>query len=156
MRCMSGERFTLDTNILIYAIDHDADARHVVAMEIIEAAAAGDCVLTLQSLTECFAAATRGGRMPRAQAARYVEYLLTLFEVVPLSDAALRRALVTSTGGRATWWDALLVATASEARCAAILTEDMHAGGTLMGVRVVNPFASDGLTPAARAILYGS
>ncbi len=62
-------------------------------------------------------------------------------------------ALRAAAEGRACYWDALLVATAAEAGCAAILTEDMADGATLFGVRIVNPFAGDPLSAQAGALL---
>ncbi|MBW2196188.1 MAG: hypothetical protein JRF37_11825 [Deltaproteobacteria bacterium] len=46
---MSGRRFTLDTNILFYAMDKDAGSRHKLAMEIVDRASLSDCVIILQS-----------------------------------------------------------------------------------------------------------
>ena len=56
---MSANRLTLDTNILIYAIDRDAKDKHKRAISVIEQAIHLDCVLTLQALCELYAAATR-------------------------------------------------------------------------------------------------
>ena len=47
---MSAERFTLDTNLLVYAIDRDAGERHQQAVAIVDRAVELDCVLTLQVL----------------------------------------------------------------------------------------------------------
>jgi predicted nucleic acid-binding protein len=56
--------------------------------------------------------------------------------------------------GRASYWDALLVATAAEAGCAVILTEDLAHGSTLGGVAIHNPFTrGGGLTARARRLL---
>ncbi|MEA2741093.1 MAG: hypothetical protein QOH05_4400 [Acetobacteraceae bacterium] len=50
--------------------------------------------------------------------------------------------------------DAELVATAAEAGCTTILTEDLADGGLLFGVRILNPFSGGlTLTPAAEALL---
>ena len=43
---------TLDTNILIYAIDFQAGGRNEIAQSVIDGASIGDCVLTLQALGE--------------------------------------------------------------------------------------------------------
>jgi hypothetical protein len=59
MRAMSVDRITLDTNILIYAIDKDAGIRHQRAMGIVDDAVQQDCVLVLQALSEFFSAVTR-------------------------------------------------------------------------------------------------
>ena len=56
--------------------------------------------------------------------------------------------------GRASYWDALLVATAAEAGCRLILTEDLADGTTLGGVTIHNPFTAGGrLTRHAQLLL---
>ena len=52
-------RFTLDANVLVYAVDSNADHRHDEAAELVRDAARSDCVLTLQALGEFVNAATR-------------------------------------------------------------------------------------------------
>ena len=52
-------RFSLDTIILIYAVDRDAGERHVRAGELMARAAPRDCVLTVPALAEFFHATTR-------------------------------------------------------------------------------------------------
>jgi len=50
--------------------------------------------------------------------------------------------------------DALLLATAGEAGCRIILTEDLADGADLAGVRIRNPFSpTGGLTEQARVLL---
>ena len=66
---MSGERFTLDTNILVYALAGNPDARRQRAEHIINLARRCDCWLTLQSVSEFYAAVTRKRLASRAQAA---------------------------------------------------------------------------------------
>lgn len=51
---MSDERFTLDTNLLVYTVDCDAGERHQQAITIVDRAVEQDCVLTLQVLAELF------------------------------------------------------------------------------------------------------
>ncbi len=61
---MSVERITLDTNILIYAIDKDANHKQKLAIDLIERCVTTyDCVLTLQSLSEFYFVATRKGKI---------------------------------------------------------------------------------------------
>jgi predicted nucleic acid-binding protein len=47
-------RFTLDTNILVYAIDMQAGDRHLVALDLVRRARGRDCIVTLQALAELF------------------------------------------------------------------------------------------------------
>jgi hypothetical protein len=50
-------------------------------------------------------------------------------------------------------FDALLLATARNAGCAVALSEDMHDGGTPLGITVRNPFVAGGLPDDLRALL---
>ena len=41
-----SERFTLDTNLLVYSVDATAGVRHLLAIEIVDRAIERDCCLT--------------------------------------------------------------------------------------------------------------
>jgi predicted nucleic acid-binding protein len=150
---MSGERFTLDTNVLFYHVDAGAGPRHLRAMQIVGRAVAANCWLTLQSVSEFYAAVTRKGVIAPERAAAVSRDWLDAFPSAAPSASAVRTALASAAAGRASYWDALLVVTAAEAGCTAILTEDLADGATLHGVRVLNPFVGDQLSPAVEALL---
>jgi predicted nucleic acid-binding protein len=150
---MSAEPFSLDTNILVYAHDSNAGAKHTLAVEIIERAVRCDCRLTLQSLSEFYVAVTRKGIVARAEAGAQVEDWLVLFPVLAATADTVRAALAHATAGRANYWDALLVATAGEGGCGFVLSEDMADGGRLGSVAIANPFDGDLLTDVAERLL---
>ena len=148
-----NERFTLDTNLLVYAIDSAGGARHDAAGQI-QHAVRLDCWLTIQAVCEFYAAVTRKGIVQPPDAAAQAADWLDLFPCTAASEAAARTALANAAVGRASYWDALLVATASEAGCRVILTEDLVDGADLGGVRIRNPFSASGeLTEHARGLL---
>ena len=109
--------------------------------------------LTLQSVSEFFAAITRKGVVSRKHAADMARAWLNMFPIVCASAEAAFAALGHAVAGRASYWDGLLIATAAEAGCSAIMTEDMADGAVLDGVRIINPFTSFGLSEAARRVL---
>jgi predicted nucleic acid-binding protein len=150
---MSADLFTLDTNILVYSVDRAAGVRHDMAKEIMGRAHLAPCCLTLQSISEFYAVVTRKGMMPPSDAVRVAEAMLDLFRTITASAYSVRVALASADAGRASYWDALLIATAAEAGCVTILTEDLSDGSTLHGMRVLNPFGSVALTAAAEALL---
>lgn len=150
---MSGERFTLDTNILIYSTDTAAGSKFQIAAAIVDRAPTCDCRIALQAISEFYAVATRKGKLGRTEAAAQAADWLIMFPTVVATPDAIRAALQTAADGRAAYWDALLVATAAEAGCTAILTEDMADGTTLLGVRIVNPFDGGALSQPAEALL---
>jgi len=153
---MSVDRFTLDTNILVYSIDAAAGLRHETAVRIVERAAGLASCLTLQAVSEFFTATTRKGMVSRGRAADMARTWLNLFPIVCASADAVTVALGHVVAGRASYWDALLVSTAAEAGCSAILSEDMADGMLLGGVRVINPFTDRGLSEAADRVLGSS
>jgi predicted nucleic acid-binding protein len=150
---MSGEPFTLDTNILVYSVDRTAGPRHEMAKQIVRRAKLTPCCLTLQVISEFYAVISRKGMVPRPEAARLAEVMMDAFRTVALSPSAVRAALAAAAAGEASYWDALLVATAAEAGCTAILTEDLADGSLLLGVRVLNPFADDAHEAELEALL---
>jgi predicted nucleic acid-binding protein len=150
---MSAEPFSLDTNILVYALDSASVPRHALAAEIIARAATRDCRLTLQSLSEFYAVVTRKGVVAKPEAAAQVEDWLVLSPALAPTAAAVRAALAHASAGCASYWDALLVATAGEGGCATLLSEDMADGGQLGSVTIVNPFDAGALTDRATALL---
>ena len=83
---MTVQRFSIDTNILLYSIDKDAGTRHEKAQELVDALADEDCVLTLQALAELFHAVTRKDKMSADEAAAMVHDWMELFPVTVAED----------------------------------------------------------------------
>ncbi len=152
---MSADRFSLDTNVLVYAADRDAGERHERALEIVERAARRPCTLTVQALGEFFFAATRKGLAPRGEVAQQVRDWLELFPTAAADADALEAALDATVGGRFSFWDAMLLATAGRAGCMAVLSEDMGDGAALGAVTVRNPFAGPSLPEGVAKLLGG-
>lgn len=151
-RGLTGLRFTLDANVLFYAAD-SADRRHAAAVSIIGAAVVRDCTLTLQAIGEFFNAVSRKGIAPPREAERQAENLLAAFPLATGSAGALRAAMRARCDGRFSYWDAMLLATADEAGCTALISEDMHPGAALGRVRVVRAFEGDNMSSEVRALL---
>ena len=143
-------RFSLDTNILVYAVDRDAVARHEAAKSVVARAAMRDCILTIQALAEFFHATTRKKLLTPTAAADFVHDWLSVFDTAAADQAVLAEAMETLQSHSWSFWDAMLWATVKQAGCAAILSEDMQDGRKLGGVEIVNPFgpnATDRLAP---------
>lgn len=141
----ANRRFTLDSDILVYAVNANAGAKHQASQRIVSAAARLDCVLTLQAVSEFFWVVTRKRTVPSTLAAERTNDLLVAFRCASVSEAAIRAALPHAVAGRAAYWDALLTMTAAGAGCNLLLTEDMHDSAMLGGVRIHKPFTPDGM-----------
>jgi predicted nucleic acid-binding protein len=134
-------RVTIDSNILVYAVDHQAGERQRTASELLGRAAGGDCILTLQSLGEFFHVATRKMRLAARDVQVFIDDWRSVFPVCASDEQCLVSAIDTVRQHGLAFWDAMLWATARQARCRLLLTEDMHDGQTIDGVTFVNPFA---------------
>jgi predicted nucleic acid-binding protein len=133
-------RLALDTNILAYAeglgdTDRCAQARLWVAR-----AAQADTVLPSQVLGELQRVLVVKKRLHPADARAAVLSWADAFEVAESSWTAMQAALDLCADHQLTMWDALILATAAEARCRILLTEDMQHGFTWRGLTLVNPF----------------
>lgn len=139
---MSGERpvVSLDTNILIYAIDLDSGEKNRQARAVLAAAARKEGMLTLQVLAEFFHATTRKGLLDTGRAQGFIEDWRAVFPVASASEQALLAAIDLVRRHRWSFWDAMLVATAAEAGCTVMYSEDMRPGPSVSGVEIVNPF----------------
>jgi len=141
---MKIEKFTLDTNILIYAIDRQAKHRHEVAVDIIKRMVLNslDCILTLQSLSEFYYACTRKKLFDHHIAYEQISDWQTLFPVVTATPAVLNAAIKSVKTHQISFWDAMLLQTARSAGVTTILTEDLSHEQIINGVQIINPFIS--------------
>ena len=149
---MTAERFTLDSNIL-YATDSASALRHGLAISLVDQSTEVDCVLTLQALGEFFHAVTRKGIAPRTGAAKQVHDWMGAFATIGAGDTSLAAAVDIAAAGQLSFWDALLVATAADAGCSLVLSEDMHDGMRFGNVTVRNPFAGRELAKDIRQLI---
>lgn len=132
---MSGRAF-LDSNILLYAVSDD-EARAPVAQTSLQAAH----VISVQVLNE-FATVARRKLGRSVEDIRLAEKgFRAALEVVPVTvehhDAALE--LMDRYGF--SFYDSLIVASALDAGCTRLFTEDLQHGQVLdKRLRVINPF----------------
>ncbi len=137
---MSAERYTFDTNILFYALDPDASAKHETSQSLIATADSSRALLLLQSLGELSHTIRKKRPGLVADANRWVLRSMELFDVVSANAADLADAMLAHQQHNLPFWDALLWATARRAGCTLLLTEDLQDGRTLGGVLFRNPF----------------
>jgi predicted nucleic acid-binding protein len=137
---MSDKTF-VDSNVLIYAHDVDARAKHDTARNILRdlwSQRAG--VLSVQVLQEFYVNVTRKIASPLSKdAARLVvnSYSIWCTETTP---AEIATAFRIEDESRIKFWDALIVASAAKAGAVRILSEDMNDQQIIAGVRIENPF----------------
>jgi len=132
----------IDTNVLIYAHDVDAKAKHEIAQSLLrELWSHRTGVLSMQVLQEFYVNVTRkiASPLPRDLARLAVNsYSIWCTETTPAEIAAAFRIEDESRIG---FWDALIVASAAKSGSVRILSEDLNARQIIAGIRIENPFA---------------
>lgn len=135
-------RSFFDTNILIYADDKFAPAKHKRAIDLVtQHRRAGTGVVSMQVLQEYFVTVTRKLGVDAKVARRKVE-LLAEFDVAAPDVADILAAIDLHRLHGFSFWDGLILRSAKQTGCSVLFTEDMQATREIDGLRIVNPFAS--------------
>jgi predicted nucleic acid-binding protein len=139
---MSGVAF-VDSNILIYAHDLDAGVKRERAVaKLRELWNSGTGRLSVQVLQEFYVNATQKLATPIARStAREIIKTYGVWVHHATSVETVTRATEISDLVRISFWDALIVAAAEEADADELLSEDLNATQTIVGIRVVNPLS---------------
>ena len=102
---------------------------------------------------EFCAAATTKLKLDAKNAAARAAQLIASFVTFGCSVQAVRSALKEAPKGRFSYWGSVLLASAAEAGCTTIFSEEMADGAGFGSIAVVNPFRRNGLAPHAKAVL---
>lgn len=146
---------SLDSNVFVCLLDDAEPEKQAIAAEVISRAAAIRAPIGLQVIGEAQTAARRKLKMPPFAAAQFARNILTAFDTLSASAEDAEVALAQLAAGRTSYWDALLISVLRRHGCKALITEDLQDGSTVLGVEIVNPFTTDGLSARASALLDG-
>jgi predicted nucleic acid-binding protein len=136
----------VDTNVLLYAVDRaDLHKQQVASLWRAELWKSRRGRTSFQVLQEFFVNATQKSLSSRDDARAEVRDLLA-WNPVAQDVSTLEYSWKIQDRFKLSFWDALIVAAARQARCGFLLTEDLQAGQNLDGVIVVNPFRVDPAT----------
>lgn len=139
---MSGELAFIDTNVLLYAYDRAAGARHDQA-----AALVGDLgaerlgALSIQVLQEFYVNSTRKIAEPLSHevALGRVRILSRWPLHVPRAQDVVAAATLAAEA-QLSFWDAMVVHSADALGCTILWSDDLNDGQRIAGVTIRNPF----------------
>ena len=134
-------RVALDTNVLAYAEGTNGTAKKEAALDLIQKLPQGSTVLPAQTLGELFNVLVRKARWPVSSARTAILSWRDAFPVLDTSAAVIASAADLATDHQLGIWDAVVLATAAEAECRLLLSEDLQEGFTWRGVTVTDPFS---------------
>ncbi len=134
-------RSFIDTNVLVYAQDPSDPKKQRVALDLLrELYKTTSGVISTQVLQEFANIAIKKLRLP-ALTLRTKLLFWEQYEVVQITPAVIHAALDLHQTRSLSFYDALIVAAAQISGCTLLYSEDMNAGESVNGVRIVNPFA---------------
>ncbi len=132
---MSAKRF-IDTNVLIYAFSEDENRAGIA-----EAILAAGGSISVQVLNEFTNVSRRKLKLDWPEIGERLAVVKALAgEVVPVSVALHEKAVDLASVHNFSFYDALIVASALEAGCTHLITEDMQHGRSIDGLMIENPF----------------
>lgn len=133
----------VDTNVVLYAYDVTAGARHDAARELMSRLGRERTgVVSVQVLQEFYVNATRKIAVPLdTTTARERVRVLGRWATHSPTAADVLAAAELADAAQLSFWDAMIVRSAAEMGCRTVWSEDLNAGQLIAGVRVVNPFA---------------
>jgi predicted nucleic acid-binding protein len=138
---MSGE--FIDTNVFVYLFDETNDHKRITAEQLVRTALeTRHARISHQVVQETLNVVTRKlpSPMTAEDAQRFLEQVLVpLWQIMP-SPALYRRGLDLQSRYGFSFYDALIVASALEAGCTRLYSEDMQHGQHIEGLIIENPF----------------
>ncbi len=131
-----------DTNILVYAQQQGDDPRHKQAVRLIYNATLIDSCMAVQVLGEFLNVCVRKLKITPNDAIDQVDEYIDVFENPQTTGDDLINAARLAGSHGLQFFDALIATVSARAGATILLSEDMHDGLEVSGLRIVNPFVA--------------
>ncbi|MDZ4168672.1 MAG: PIN domain-containing protein [Coriobacteriia bacterium] len=133
----------VDANVLVYAADRLAGARHHAARHLLACLDHTNAAVSSQVLSEYANVLTHPRKLAREAptVARSVREVAVRFRVIPVTAETVLEAVDARARWQLAYYDAQIWAAAALAGVPVVLSEDFADGLVLGPVRFVNPFA---------------
>jgi predicted nucleic acid-binding protein len=140
-----SDKVFVDTNILVYAHDRAAGAKHERARALIEKLWKSDGgVISTQVLQELWVTLRLKAARPLSveEMQRLIEDYMA-WDIVVNTAESIVEALAIESRYKISFWDALIVQAAGSSGAAILYSEDLADGQNYEPVRVVNPLSEE-------------
>lgn len=135
------DKVFFDSNIFVYGSDKACPDKMKIARNLIASVAEkGNGVISTQNLQEFYNASTKKLRRDKNEVKENVEQIAELFPVVQINVPLITKAVDLQIRYQLSFYDALIVATASKENCVICYSEDLNNGQIYDGVKIINPF----------------
>jgi len=134
-----SDRVFLDTNIIIYLYSDDEDDKRNIAYKFVNNT---NCVTSIQVMNEVSNVWFKKYALEKSEIVKYLDEIESISEeILLIQRKTINKALDIKERYGYSFYDCLMLASAMEANCNMILTEDMSDGQVIDGtLKIVNPF----------------
>lgn len=129
-------RVFVDTNCVVYLLSNDDPEKRQAVRESLRGVAP---VISTQVLNELCHVLLRKFHMPTEDVDEKVTKLVTQWECHTIDVPHIRKALQLQEQHSFSYWDALILASALDAQCQLLFTEDLQHGRKLGSLMIHNP-----------------
>jgi predicted nucleic acid-binding protein len=134
-----SETCFIDSNVWIYALTiQDDPTKTDQANQLISAHTA--IAISTQVVNEVCVNLLKKAAFTEAEIRDIAEDFFVQYTVLEIGQASIRKASFLREQYRLSFWDGLIVASALASGATILYSEDMHAGLTIEGLTIVNPF----------------
>jgi len=134
------DRVFLDTNIIIYLYSVDEDDKRDISRKFVNST---DCITSIQAMNEAGNVWFGKYSLGKIEIARYLDEIEAVCdEIMLVRRKTINLAMDIKDRYGHSFYDSLMLASAIEANCTIILTEDMQDGQVIDDtLKIMNPFS---------------
>jgi len=136
------DKIFVDSNIWIYLFTSDDILKNeLVRKFIVENTTNGNIlVISYQVINEVGAVLKRKKKFDEAKIRFVIEAMFDLCVIQDFSQEIITKASILRDTMLVSYWDSIIIATASESDCIYLTSEDLHNGQKIQGVTITNIF----------------
>lgn len=136
-----SDRIFLDTNILVYLYSTDEPLKRQHIEFLLTKIDLHDVFISTQVINEFINVLHKKRKVPIPTLIKTIEDLLQLFNVIHVTESTIKNALKIVNNYHFSYFDSLMLASALEADCIYIFSEDMHDQQIIeKSLAIINPF----------------
>lgn len=137
MKPMIMNKISIDTNILLYALDDFYPEKQNISIQII----ADKPIFCSQCLSEFANVCLRKWKFPKSNVADLIKMYLQQAIYIPVSEKMLIRSAEIMNKYDFQLFDSIIISAAIESGCTILYSEDMNDGQIIEGqLKIINPF----------------
>jgi predicted nucleic acid-binding protein len=132
------DKVFIDTNILIYLITDNSNKKDIIISKISEFE---NCYLSIQVINEFANTCIKKKLFKSEEIAEIIKELRKVFNILEIYLDTILQALKIQYKYKYSFYDSLIISTASENGCSIIFTEDLQHNQLIeKKVKIINPF----------------